>query len=81
MTHPGMRIKVVYLHHDIRIPGRIVGVQSTEQSVRHLLTLVSLNVQYKIILLLKEHNHTDNQTSKTKDCSRNQMLHTKRLSK
>ena len=33
VTRPNMRIKVGRKPHDIRILGRIVGVQSTEQSV------------------------------------------------
>lgn len=41
MTRPKMRIKVARMHHDIRILGRIVGVQSTEQFVGRLLTLTS----------------------------------------
>ena len=41
MTRPNMRIKVEHMLHDIRILGRIVGVQSTEQSVWHLLTSTS----------------------------------------
>ena len=46
MTRPKMRIKVVHMHHDIRIRGRIVGVQSTKQFVRHLLTLISFHFPY-----------------------------------
>ena len=42
MPRPHMRIKVGCIPHDIRILGRIVGVQSTKQSVWHLLTLTSL---------------------------------------
>ena len=36
-----MSIKVKRKLHDMRILGRIVGIRSTEQSVRHLLTLIS----------------------------------------
>ena len=43
MTRPDMRIKVGHMSHDIRILGRIVGVHSTKQSVRHLLTPTSYN--------------------------------------
>ena len=32
-ARPDMSIKVGFLSHDMRIAGRIVGVQSTEQSV------------------------------------------------
>ena len=32
-TRPDMSIKVGFLSHDMRIAERIVGVQSTEQSV------------------------------------------------
>ena len=41
MTRPNMRIKVGRMPHDIRIWGRIVGVRSTKQFVRHLLTPTS----------------------------------------
>ena len=37
MTRPDMSIKVERQLHDMRILGRIVGVRSTEQFVRHLL--------------------------------------------
>ena len=37
MTRHDMSIKVERKLHDMRISGRIVGVRSTEQSVRHLL--------------------------------------------
>ena len=33
VTRPDMSIKVGFSSHDMRIAGRIVGVQSTEQSV------------------------------------------------
>ncbi len=36
MTRPDMSIKVERKLHDMRILGRIVGVRSTEQFVRHL---------------------------------------------
>ena len=36
MTRPNMSIKVERKLHDMRILGRIVGVRSTEQFVRHL---------------------------------------------
>ena len=39
MTRPDMSIKVKRMLHDMRIPGRIVGVRSTEQFVWHLLPL------------------------------------------
>ena len=38
---PDMSIKVERKLHDMRILDRIVEVRSTEQSVRHLLTLTS----------------------------------------
>ena len=41
MARPDMSIKVERKLHDMRILGRIVGARSTEQSVRHLLTLIS----------------------------------------
>ena len=41
ITRPNMRIKVGRMPHDIRIWGRIVGVRSTKQFVRHLLTPTS----------------------------------------
>ncbi len=45
MTRPDMSIKVERKLHDMRILGRIVGVRSTEQSVRHLLTLISFELE------------------------------------
>ena len=51
MTRPDMSIKVERQLHDMRILGRIVGVRSTEQFVRHLLTPTSyydysMNAEY-----------------------------------
>ena len=43
MTRPDMSIKVERQLHDMRILGRIVGVQSTEQFVWHLLIPTSIN--------------------------------------
>ena len=48
MTRPDMSIKVERKLHDMRILGRIVGVRSTEQSVRHLLTLTSFDFLSKV---------------------------------
>ena len=42
---PDMSIKVERKLHDMRILDRIVEVRSTEQSVRHLLTLTSFYQQ------------------------------------
>ena len=44
---PDMSIKVERQLHDMRILGRIVGVRSTEQFVRHLLPPTSF---YSVIL-------------------------------
>ena len=45
---PDMSIKVERQLHDMRILGRIVGVRSTEQFVRHLLTPTSYRIVYSI---------------------------------
>ena len=56
-----MSIKVELKLHDMRIWGRIVRVRSTEQSVRHLLTLTSfIFVKHP----MTEYNEKKNQRGK-----------------
>ncbi len=54
MTRPDMSIKVERQLHDMRILGRIVGVRSTEQFVRHLLTPTSNHSESQDLEKIKE---------------------------
>ena len=46
-ARPDMSIKVGFLSHDMRIAGRIVGVQSTEQSVGIIVGTFEPNCTYR----------------------------------